>query len=360
MFQTNYQSNYQEFETRFIYGIETSVNKSNNYINASRILNYFNENENNFITSELFKQAQVQLKLSPFFNQFYNTNNIELTNLIIINDDRQYMKQFSGLYIHSLLLQTLFRYISLEFEFCISGCLDQNIQFLNYLKYLSDSRKNLSISQNIQQNITNNQQSLNQTNQQSIPQTNQTNQQSIPFEMQSEKYKQHYSGYLIISFQNNQWKTTTSNFKHLNERIKLIDARFNSNKLQEQFPLQSLNRISINDFKQHNSPIKLLVRIPINDQQNHKSLWNNIKKISTTFTSDTTKRIIINQGINDNDFLNEIIRMSHQSNGTILWPLYINARQQINENQIIIQPTFRMENQSNKQPMIVINNIFKN
>lgn len=145
---------------------------------------------------------------------------------------------------------------------------------------------------------------------------------TIPPERQTEKYKMKIGGYLIVSNKNNNWKVTTSNHKHLNERLKSIEYCFDYTKLETQTPNLPLNQITINDFQYHESIIKLIVRIATDKDLDHKSLWNNIKNRSLTFTCDTTKKITLNQEITNDDFLNEIIRISHQLGGTILWPLY--------------------------------------
>ena len=157
---------------------------------------------------------------------------------------------------------------------------------------------------------------------------------TIPIERQTEKYKQKTSGYLIVSIQNNEWKITTSNYEHFRKRLKKLNNNIDINDLTPQLsPIpQSIEGFQSLDV----SHIKIIVRIPISEQMDHKSLWKNINDRSVTFMSNPKKGIMLRTGVSVNEFLMEIIRISYQLGGIILWPRYINhivQQPQISNNQ---------------------------
>lgn len=244
--QQNIFEQYQDYETKFIYGIETSIKKSNNYINATRILEHFNESTTVFLSSETFRYAQNQLKSKSKFDQ-----NIQ-TTLTIMNDNRQ-LKQHDGLYIHPLLLQTLLRYISSDFEYCISECLIHNNQFSSYMYH---TKQKLDNQLTTQQSITNNQnfninnqrkQSNNITRSQAIHQLFEHQRRNIEQNNKNNQINNHNNQNSNINSQQQfQYQTPNiqSNYQQIQQQNNEINhsiQQFNQTSHQNNQPIQQQN-----------------------------------------------------------------------------------------------------------------------
>lgn len=126
------------------------------------------------------------------------------------------------------------------------------------------------------------------------------------------------NGYIIITKnQLNDWKVSISaTYKQFTKKLNELDYRINPILLTPQ--LRQLPP-TMNIFESFDSTIKLIIGFN-NTSKTHKTFWDKIRYSSITFSNLTSNKIIPRDDIDDNDLLLEIIELSLQQNGFVLWP----------------------------------------